>query len=61
MKIITNLIHHYRPSFPEALFVHSIYKMNFNMKLMEQIILDDSGENEFTTTHNHFRLPILKE
>ena len=51
----------FRPSFPEALFVHTIYKMNFNMKLMEQIILDDSGENEFTTTHNHFRLPILKE
>ena len=51
----------YRPSFPEALFVHFIYKMNFNIKLMEQIILDDSGENEFTTTHNHFRLPILKE
>ena len=51
----------YRPSFPEALFVHYIYKMNSNMKLMEQIILDDSGENEFTTIHNHFRLPILKE
>lgn len=51
----------YRPSFPEALIVHSIYKMNSNMKLMEQIIIDDSGENEFTNAHNHFRLSILKE
>ena len=34
----------YRPSFPEALLVHSIYKMNSNMKLMEQIILDDNEE-----------------
>ena len=51
----------YRPSFPEALFIHFIYKLNSNMKLMEQIILDDSDENEFTTKHNHFRLPILKK
>ena len=51
----------YRPSFPEALLIHSIYKMNSNMKLMEQIIHDDSNENEFTNTHNHFRLSILKE
>ena len=51
----------YRPSFPEALLVHSIYKMNSNMKLMEQIIADDSDDNKFTNIHNHFRLPILKE
>ena len=51
----------YRPSFPEALLIHSIYKMNSNMKLMEQIIIDDSGENEFTNAHNYFRLSILKE
>ena len=50
----------YRPSFPEALFIHSIYKMDSNMKLMEQIISGDSDENEFTNIHNHFRLPILK-
>ena len=35
--------------------------MNLIWKLMEQIIKDDSGENEFTNAHNHFRLPILKE
>lgn len=51
----------YRPSFPEALLVHSIYKMNSNMKLMEQIIADDGDDNKFTNIHNHFRLPILKE
>ena len=51
----------YRPSFPEALFVHFIYKMNSNMKLMEQIIIDDSNESEFTNKHNFFRLPIFKE
>ena len=51
----------YRPSFPEALLVHSIYKMNSNMKLMEQIILDDNEETDFTNIHNHFRLPVLKK
>ena len=51
----------YRPSFPEALLVHSIYKMNSNMKLMEQIIADDGDDNKFTNIHNHFRLPILKK
>tara|TARA_B100000427_G_C15446014_1_gene567316 strand:+ start:253 stop:1203 length:951 start_codon:yes stop_codon:yes gene_type:complete len=51
----------YRPSFPEALLVHFIYKMNSNMNLMERIILDDNEENDFTSIHNHFRLPLLKK
>ena len=51
----------YRPSFPEALLVHSIYKMNSNMNLMERIILNDNEETDFTSTHNHFRLPIFKK
>ena len=50
----------YKPSFPEALLVHYIYKMNSNIRLMETIIADDNDENEFTGPHNHFRLPILK-
>ena len=50
----------YKPSFPEALLVHYIYKMNSNIRLMETIIADDGDENEFTGLHNHFRLPILK-
>ena len=51
----------YRPSFPEALLVHSIYKMNSNMNLMEKIILDDNEETDFTSIHNHFRLPVFKK
>ena len=51
----------YKPSFPEALLVHYIYKMNSNMSLMERIIADDNEDNEFTGLHNHFRLPILKK
>ena len=50
----------YKPSFPEALLVHYIYKMNSNIRLMETIIADDNDENEFTGPHNHFRLPIFK-
>ena len=51
----------YRPSFPEALLVHSIYKMNSNMNLMERIIIDDNEETDFTNNHNYFRLPVFKK
>ena len=51
----------YRPSFPEALLVHFIYKMNSNMNLMKSIISDDNEETDFTSIHNHFRLPVFKK
>ncbi len=51
----------YRPSFPEALLVHFIYKMNSNMNLMERIISDDNEETDFTSIHNLFRLPVFKK
>ena len=48
-------------NFPEALLVHFIYKMNSNMNLMQRIILDDNEETDFTSIHNHFRLPVFKK
>ena len=51
----------HRPSFPEALLIHFIYKMDSNMNLMQKAILEDKGEDDFTSSYNHFRAPILKK
>ena len=56
-----NSIKPYRPSFPEALLVHFIHKLDFNMELMEQIISEDVKDSEFTVPQNYFNLPILKK
>ena len=50
-----------KPKFREALLVHLIDNLDAKMNLMEMALEDDQQEGRFTTRHNYFRIPLLKD
>ena len=49
------------PSFPEALLVHHIQLLDVKMNLMNSFLEEDQNSGDFTSRHNYFRVPLLKD
>ncbi len=50
-----------KPKLREALLLHLIDNMDAKMNLMEKAIVEDVEEGKWTSRHNYFRIPILKD
>lgn len=50
-----------KPMFREALLLHMIDNLDATVNLMDIAIAEDQDEGKFTSHHNYFRIPILKE
>ncbi len=49
-----------KPAFKEALLVHLIDILDAQMNLMDQALLEDPQEGDWTSRHNYFHIPLFK-
>ncbi|MBT3590161.1 MAG: HD domain-containing protein [Candidatus Marinimicrobia bacterium] len=50
-----------KPKFREALLLHMIDNLDASINLMDIAIAEDQDNGKFTSRHNYYRIPILKE